>query len=122
MAPFLGQEAESVPRDVINDNIKSKSKNLVINSSREETDEKPPVADDFMYDFKYNHPLPTTNVLGVEIPASCDAQKEAEGIVEKISEAMSKGDAQAFTDLFLKAGQQRCHCHGNSQKGFTDSQ
>lgn len=112
MAPFLGQDVETVPQDVTNDSIKSKSKNVVVKSSGEETEEKPPVADDFMYDFKYNHPLPTTDVLGIEIPANCDAQKEAEGIVEKISEAMSRGDAQAFTDLFLEAGQQRCHCYG----------
>lgn len=112
MAPFLGQDVEFVPQDITNESIKSKSKSIVIKPSGEETEEKPPVADDFMYDFKYNHPLPTTDVLGIEIPADCDAQNEAEGIVENISEAMSKGDAQAFTDLFLEAGQQRCHRRG----------
>ncbi|OJJ56530.1 hypothetical protein ASPSYDRAFT_155937 [Aspergillus sydowii CBS 593.65] len=63
-----------------------------------------PVADDFMYDFKYNHSLPTTDVLGVDIPADCDAQKEAEGIVARLSTATSEGDAQAFAALFLDYG------------------
>jgi hypothetical protein len=66
---------------------------------------KPPVADDFMYDFKYNHPLPTTELLGTEIPADCDAQAEAEGIVGKLSSAMGQRDADAFTDLFLDYGE-----------------
>lgn len=63
-----------------------------------------PVANDFMYDFKYNHSLPTTDVLGVDIPADCDAQKEAEGIVARLSTATSEGDAQAFAALFLDYG------------------
>lgn len=53
---------------------------------------------------KYNHSLPTTDVLGVEIPAYSDAQKEAEGIVARVSEATSAGDAQAFAGLFLDYG------------------
>jgi hypothetical protein len=64
-----------------------------------------PVADDFMYDFKYNHSLPTTDILGVKIPTDCDTQKEAEGIVARLSTATSKGDAQAFAGLFLDYGE-----------------
>lgn len=64
-----------------------------------------PVADDYMYAFKYNHSLPTTDVLGVEIPADCDAQKEAEGIVARLSTATSQGDAHAFAGLFLDYGE-----------------
>ncbi|PYH78986.1 putative flavo protein [Aspergillus uvarum CBS 121591] len=63
-----------------------------------------PVADDFMYDFKYNHCLPTTDVLGVTIPDDCDARKEAEAIVARLSTAMSEGDAQTFAGLFLDYG------------------
>ncbi|KAL3472734.1 hypothetical protein BJX99DRAFT_272762 [Aspergillus californicus] len=63
-----------------------------------------PVADDFMYDFKYNHSLPTTDVLGIEIPADCDAQKEAEGIVARLSKATSEANAHAFAGLFLDYG------------------
>lgn len=64
-----------------------------------------PVADDFMYDFKYNHSLPTTEVLGIEIPADCDAQKEAEGIVARLSKATFSEDAEAFAGLFLDYGE-----------------
>ncbi|KIW98256.1 uncharacterized protein Z519_01840 [Cladophialophora bantiana CBS 173.52] len=64
----------------------------------------PPVADNFMYDFKYNHALPTSDALGIEIPADCDAQKEAEAILKRLSEVMGKGDAQAFADMFLEFG------------------
>jgi hypothetical protein len=66
---------------------------------------KKPVADDFMYDFKYNHSLPTADILGVEIPNDCDAQKEAEGIVARLSTATQVADAQAFTALFLDYGE-----------------
>jgi hypothetical protein len=57
-----------------------------------------------MYDFKYNHPLPTTDVLGIDIPADCDAQLEAERIVNDLSNAMGNGNTQAFTDMFLEYG------------------
>lgn len=68
------------------------------------TAERPPVADDYMYDFKYNHALPTTDVLGVQIPQDCDAQAEAEGIVRQLSDALGSGNAEAFADLFLEYG------------------
>jgi hypothetical protein len=63
-----------------------------------------PVADDFMYDFKYNHKLPTTDVLGIEILQDCDAAREAEGIVARLSTATSDADAKAFAELFLDYG------------------
>jgi len=65
---------------------------------------KPPVADDFMYDFKFNHALPTSDILGIEIPSDCDAHKEAEAIVAQLSGVMRDGDAQAFTKMFLEYG------------------
>ena len=64
----------------------------------------PPVADDFMYDFKYNHELPTAEILGVQVPTDCDAHKEAEGIVSRLEEVMANGDAQGFADLFWEFG------------------
>lgn len=64
----------------------------------------PPVADDYMYDFKYNHALPTKDVLGFQIASDCDAQKEANGIVEQLSRVMNDGNAQAFAELFLEYG------------------
>lgn len=65
-----------------------------------------PVADNFMYDFKFNHRLPTTDVLGLDIPTNCNAQNEAEGIVARLSEATAKADAHAFSDLFLEYGKE----------------
>ncbi|KAH8655831.1 hypothetical protein BX600DRAFT_401790 [Xylariales sp. PMI_506] len=57
-----------------------------------------------MYDFKYNHALPTTDVLGVRIPQDCNAQSEAEGIVKLLSDALGAGNAEAFADIFLESG------------------
>lgn len=71
---------------------------------RQAIEAKPPVDDNFMYDFKYNHPLPTSDVLGIEIPADCDAQKEAQSLFVRLEDVMSKGDANAFADLFLESG------------------
>ncbi|ODO05209.1 flavin-containing monooxygenase [Cryptococcus wingfieldii CBS 7118] len=65
---------------------------------------KPSVADDFMYDFKYNHSLPTTDALGVSIPEDADPQAAAEELLAKLSQALGKGDAQAFTGSFLDYG------------------
>ncbi|SPO00336.1 probable flavoprotein involved in K+ transport [Cephalotrichum gorgonifer] len=75
-----------------------------VSSVNIEAVEAPPVADDYMYDFKYNHALPTSDVLGIEVPADCNAQMEAEGICTRLSQAMGKGDAQAFSDMFLEEG------------------
>lgn len=97
MAPYVQESATVDPSFM----AKVESKSAVFNH-----DSAPkPVTDDFMYDFKYNHPLPTTDVLGVDIPADCDAQKEAEGIVVRLSEATAEGDAQAFAGLFLDYGE-----------------
>ncbi|KAF2014260.1 FAD/NAD(P)-binding domain-containing protein [Aaosphaeria arxii CBS 175.79] len=57
-----------------------------------------------MYDFKYNHVLPTTSELGVEVPVDCDAQKEADNILSRLSKCMGEGDAQGFADMFLDYG------------------
>ncbi|GLA46276.1 hypothetical protein AnigIFM63604_009748 [Aspergillus niger] len=62
---------------------------------------KPPVDDNFMYDFKYNHVLPTSDILRIEIPMDCDAQREAGDIVARLSQAMGARDAQTFAEMFL---------------------
>ncbi|KAJ4003157.1 hypothetical protein NW752_011668 [Fusarium irregulare] len=101
MAPYINAH-ESVSETNINiSNLKGR---VGIDEAKLEATAKPPVADDYMYDFKYNHALPTTDVLGIEIPADTDAQKEAQGIVDNLSDALAKGDAQAFADLFLDYG------------------
>lgn len=78
---------------------------VIVDHVEIDVEPQPPVADDFMYDFKYNHPLPTSKVLGIEIPATCDASKEASQVVRQLSEAMGAGDAEAFADLFLPYGE-----------------
>ncbi|KAJ6024347.1 hypothetical protein N7540_005144 [Penicillium herquei] len=98
MAPYV-QEVESIGVNLI-----SKTKLPSENAIFDHDHVAKPVADDFMYDFKFNHPLPTTDILGVDIPADCDSQKEAEGIVARLSKATSEGDAEAFAELFLDYG------------------
>lgn len=93
-------EAHTNGADVAALNDKAASKWAEINN----TVECPPVSDDYMYDFKFNHHLPTTDVLGVQIPEDCDAQAEAEGIVERLSEVLGAGDAEAFANTFLEYG------------------
>jgi hypothetical protein len=73
--------------------------------------QSPPVADDYMYDFKYNHPLPTTDVLGVEFPKDCNAQAEADGIVKRLSDALGSSDPDAFTEMFLEHGEIASQSH-----------
>ncbi|KAJ4294208.1 hypothetical protein N0V90_007898 [Kalmusia sp. IMI 367209] len=77
---------------------------VIVNDIELETTPKAPLPDDFMYDFKYNHPLPTSTILGIDVPAHCDARQEAESIVAGISEVMGKGDARRFTEMFWEYG------------------
>jgi hypothetical protein len=102
MAPYINSPDSGVDGNVDVQNLKTKVG--VSEVKLESKAQPPPVADDYMYDFKYNHALPTTDVLGVEIPADCDAQKEAQNVMASISTALSKGDAQGFTDLFIEYG------------------
>ena len=81
-----------------------KAQGVVSDLSEPGTTPKPPVADNFMYDFKYNHTLPTSDALGIEVPTDCNVQKEAEAIVARLSKTMGAGDARAFTDMFLEYG------------------
>ena len=64
----------------------------------------PPVADNHMYDFKYNHALPTTDVLGTKIPAEANATIEAQALTDSLARVLSEGDAAGFVDLFLDYG------------------
>lgn len=103
MAPIAIHEIEQNINNVDLADLKAKAQAKVI--ELQAPSHKPAVADDFMYDFKYNHALPTTDVLGIDIPEDCDAQKEAGLIVDRLSQTMSSGDANAFTDLFLDYGE-----------------
>lgn len=94
------------PSTIINENGLDSfpiSKTKAANHAEQAAEPKP-VADNFMYDFKYNHALPTSDVLGIEIPQDCDAQKEAGNIVARLLEVMGRGDAKAFADMFLEYG------------------
>lgn len=97
MAPFVQESTviDSIPK------AKSQPERVALDHDNVQK----PVADDFMYDFKYNHGLPTTDILGIEIPTDCDAQKEASDIVTSLSKATTEEDAQAFAGLFLDYGQ-----------------
>lgn len=97
MAPYIQESAGADP---------GSKGNLQTESAAFNHGQAPkPVADDFMYDFKYNHTLPTTDILGIKIPTDCDAQKEAEGIVARLSAAALEEDAQAFAEMFLDYGE-----------------
>ncbi|WVF69450.1 hypothetical protein IAT40_004227 [Kwoniella sp. CBS 6097] len=65
---------------------------------------KLPLADNYMYDFKYNHSLPTIQSLGGDIANDVDPVNAAEDIMARLSEALSSGDAAAFTELFWEYG------------------
>ncbi|KAK2600060.1 hypothetical protein QQS21_005224 [Conoideocrella luteorostrata] len=101
MAPYISAHESIIGRNV---NISNMGERIGVDEVKSKATAMPPVADDYMYDFKYNHALPTMDVLGIEIPANTDAQKEAEGIVHKLSDVLAKGDAQDFADLFLDYG------------------
>lgn len=103
MAPYLNAH-ESAPNNFDTSRVK---KQVGVSDVKFEATAKPPVADDYMYDFKYNHGLPTTDALGVEVPADCNAQEEAGTILSDLSKVLGSGDAQGFTDMFLEYGELR---------------
>lgn len=63
-----------------------------------------PLADNYMYDFKYDHTLPTTDVLGISMPADVDPMLTAEGIVDRLSEVWANGDGPGFASMFIDQG------------------
>jgi len=73
-----------------------------------EKDHKPPVADDFMYDFKYNHSLPTVDALGTDIAQDVDAQAEADTLIQSVKQVLGQGDAPGFAEMFLDYGKLTC--------------
>ncbi|GMK58991.1 hypothetical protein CspeluHIS016_0700060 [Cutaneotrichosporon spelunceum] len=66
--------------------------------------QKPVLPDNYMYDFQYNAPLPTTDTIGTKVPEDTDATKVAEEVTALLSAALEAGDAAAFTALFLEKG------------------
>jgi hypothetical protein len=106
MAPHAIND-DFVDRKIGLADIKSK---VIVDHVELDVKPAPPVADDFMYDFKYNHPLPTSDVLGLAVPSDCDASKEAEALIAQLSRVMEDSDPEAFAELFLEHGK-RCRAH-----------
>lgn len=69
---------------------------------------KPLVEDDFMYDFKYNFPLPTHGVGAEIFDFTVDDEKNkqaiAEGFLKELEQIIQARDSQAFAGLFLDSG------------------
>lgn len=76
-----------------------------------EVDPKPPVADNYMYDFKYNHSLPTIDALGGDVPEDIDAGEIAQQLTDRLADCLGRGDAHGFTDMFLEYGELSQHPH-----------
>jgi hypothetical protein len=99
--------------------LKANMKTSTMTTAIYGSQDPPPVADDYMYDFKYNHPLPSTGLLGIEISQDCNAQIEAGNIVESLSAALGVADAEAFTSLFLDYGSVYVKCRVSDQMSLT---
>lgn len=62
------------------------------------------VPHDYMYKFKYNRQLPLHGKEGIEIPQNVNPKDVADEIASLLSQATSKGDPKAFSELFLEHG------------------
>lgn len=69
---------------------------------------KKPVADDYMYDFKYNFDLPTHENSDYIRDFTEEEERNvytiAKQYVEEISQVIQSKDSKAFADLFLDIG------------------
>lgn len=89
----------------------------IVNGHIELEKETPaPVADDFMYDFKYNHHLPTIDSLGIDMPSNADPHEIAESLAAELSTAWSSGTGDRFAEMFLDYGE-----YLYSEACYTDS-
>ena len=102
MAPYINAHESAIDNDVDINRLKNK---IGISHVKLEATAKPPVADDYMYDFKYNHALPTSDVLATKIPADCDPSRAAKTIVTCLSNVLGQSDAEGFANLFLAHGE-----------------
>lgn len=64
---------------------------------------KKPVADDYMYKFKHNAPLPLLGPDHVDIDDSA-FHVQVESLVAALSSALRNKDAESFASLFLPNG------------------
>lgn len=69
---------------------------------------KAPVADDFMYAFKYNSPLPThdgkTDIIDFAAEDEHNKKDIANQFVKELEQIVQAKDADAFAGLFLNSG------------------
>jgi hypothetical protein len=101
---IIADHAESCDTHVDIAQLKANMKTSTMTTAIYGSQHPPPVAEDYMYDFKYNHPLPSIGLLEIEIPRDCNAQTAAGNIVESLSAALGVADTEAFTSLFLDYG------------------
>jgi hypothetical protein len=76
----------------------------IVNGQLDLEKASPPLADNYMYDFKYNHALPTTDLLGTTVDVDVDAKQVADGLVSQLETILGNGDAEGFADLFVDYG------------------
>lgn len=100
MAPVALAEPARSTTDFVD--LKSK---LVDGHVEIEKSPAPPVPDNYMYDFKYNHELPTVDFLGSEIPTSTNAQQEGQAFVDTLAKVWADGDGDGFASLFADFGE-----------------
>jgi len=98
MAPTAVHELVDIPH------AKGQQSKIVNGHVELETVAPAPVADNFMYDFKYNHPLPTIDALGADIPHDSDPNQIAESLAADLSTAWSSETGDQFAGMFLDYG------------------
>jgi len=101
MSPIATQDLSDISVDT------AASLKTRVAESHAAVNKRKPVADDYMYDFKYNAPLP---FLSKEITSVGDVnvQPLVDSLYTKLSSALIEKDAKAFAGLFLTDGE----CHG----------
>lgn len=99
--PSTTVQPATIPSDVDIAELKAKQVNGHIEL---EQTVAPPVDDNYMYDFRYNHSLPTIDSLGIEPPQDVDVEQVAGELASQLSDIWSAGDADAFAGMFLDYG------------------
>jgi hypothetical protein len=101
MSPIAVHDDRNVGPEVF---ANFKAKASVVADQAPLPDHGVPVKPDYMYKFKYNHPLPTHGTEGLEIAIDADATAVANELIAELSHVLSQGDAKGFSELFLEHG------------------
>lgn len=74
---------------------------------------KKPVADDYMYAFKYNFPLPThgdeADILDFSESDETDKEALAHQFLQELQQVIQSRDAKTFANMFLDSGGSNIH-------------